>query len=78
MKLNVFIPHRWNNEDFDTISRLLDRTKYEIRDYSVPSTNPFDTIDKRYNVDPKIQIFHLANEMLCLMHHTLKVFDHVA
>ena len=26
-----------------------------LRDYSVPSISPFDTIDKRFNVDPQIQ-----------------------
>lgn len=26
-----------------------------MRDYSVPSSSPFDTIDRRYNVDPQIQ-----------------------
>lgn len=55
MKINVFIPHRWNNEDYSEISALLDRTKYSVRDYSVPASSPFDSIDKRYNVDPKIQ-----------------------
>lgn len=55
MKINVFIPHRWNNDDYSEISALLDRTKYAVRDYSVPESSPFDTIDKRYNVDPKIQ-----------------------
>lgn len=53
--INVFIPHRWNNDDYAEISALLDRTKYRVRDYSVPSSSPFDTIDKRYNVDPKIK-----------------------
>lgn len=53
--LNVFIPHRWNNEDYEDISALLDRTKYKVRDYSVPKDSPFDSIDKRYNVDPQIQ-----------------------
>lgn len=53
--INVFIPHRWNNDDYTEISALLDRTKYNVRDYSVPSSSPFDTIDKRFNVDPKIQ-----------------------
>ena len=48
--INVFIPHRWN-----MISSLLDRTKYKVRDYSVPASSPFDSIDKRYNVDPQIQ-----------------------
>lgn len=55
MKLNIFIPHRWNNDDYKEISNLLDRTKFNVRDYSVPSSSPFDSVDKRYNVDPKIQ-----------------------
>lgn len=55
MRINVFIPHRWNNNDYNEISTLLDRTKYNVRDYSVPSISPFDTIDKRFNVDPQIQ-----------------------
>jgi len=38
--INVFIPHRWNNDDYSEISSLLDRT---------------NSIDRRYNVDPKIQ-----------------------
>lgn len=53
--INVFIPHRWNNDDYEEITALLDRTKYNIRDYSVPSSSPFDSIDSRYNVDPQIQ-----------------------
>ena len=53
--INVFIPHRWNNDDYETITALLDRTKYNVRDYSVPSSSPFDSIDRRYNVDPQIQ-----------------------
>ena len=55
MKINVFIPHRWNNSDYSEISALLDRTKFNVRDYSVPVSSPFDTIDKRFNVDPQIQ-----------------------
>lgn len=55
MSINVFIPHRWNNDDYNEISTLLDRTKFEVRDYSVPAVSPFDTIDKRFNVDPQIQ-----------------------
>jgi hypothetical protein len=55
MKLNVFIPHRWNNNDYSDISALLDRTKYSIRDYSVPSSSPFDRVDLRFKVDPQIQ-----------------------
>ena len=53
--MNVFIPHRWNNYDYNEISVLLDRTKFKVRDYSVPSNSPFDSVDKRYNVDPQIQ-----------------------
>ena len=53
--LNVFIPHRWNNNDYSEISALLDQTKFKGRDYSVPSSSPFDSIDRRYNVDPQIQ-----------------------
>lgn len=53
--INVFIPHRWNNDNYDEISALLDRTKYIVRDYSVPSSNPLDKIDRRFNVDPQIQ-----------------------
>lgn len=55
MRVNVFIPHRWNNTDYSELSALLDRTKYAVRDYSVPVTSPFDRIDKRFNVDPQIQ-----------------------
>lgn len=53
--INVFIPHRWNNDDYYEISVLLDRTKFRVRDYSVPSSSPFDSIDRRYNVDPQIK-----------------------
>jgi len=55
MKINVFIPHRWNNNDYAEISALLDRTKFNVRDYSVPSSLPFDSVDRRFNVDPQIQ-----------------------
>lgn len=53
--MNIFIPHRWNNDDYYEISALLDRTKFRVRDYSVPSNSPFDSVDRRYNVDPQIQ-----------------------
>lgn len=53
--INVFIPHRWNNSDYAEISALLDRTKFKVRDYSVPSSDPFDSVDRRFNVDPQIQ-----------------------
>ena len=64
--INVFIPHRWNNDDYEAITVLLDRTKYNVRDYSVPSSEPFDSIDRRYNVDPKIQRqIKYANVVVC-------------
>ena len=53
--INVFIQNRWNNDDYSEISALLDRTKFKVRDYSVPSSDPFDSVDRRYNVDPQIQ-----------------------
>lgn len=53
--MNVFIPHRWNNNDYAEISALLDRTRFQVRDYSVPASSPFNSIDKRFNVDPQIQ-----------------------
>ena len=43
--INVFIPHRWNNDDYEIITALLDRITYNVRDYSVPSSAPFDSID---------------------------------
>ena len=55
MRINVFIPHRWNNNDYVDISALLDRTKFCVRDYSVPISSPFDSVDRRFNVDPQIQ-----------------------
>lgn len=53
--INVFIPHRWNNNDYEKIKALFDRTRFQVRDYSVPSSNPFDRVDGRYHVDPQIQ-----------------------
>jgi hypothetical protein len=53
--INIFIPHRWNNNDYQEISVLLDRTKFSVRDYSVPSSSPLEHIDRRFNVDPQIQ-----------------------
>lgn len=64
--INVFIPHRWNNSDYAELSALLDRTKYKVRDYSVPSSDPFDSVDRRYNVDPQIQRqIKYANVVVC-------------
>ena len=66
MKLNVFIPHRWNNEDYAELSALFDRTKFDVRDYSVPKYSPFDQIDHRYKVDPQIQKqIRYANVVVC-------------
>lgn len=64
--INVFIPHRWNNDDYAELSALLDRTKFKVRDYSVPSSDPFDSVDRRYNVDPQIQRqIKYANIVVC-------------
>ena len=63
---NVFIPHRWNNNDYSTIKSLLDRTDYKVRDYSVPKSDPFEKIDGRYSVDPQIkQQIKYANVVVC-------------
>lgn len=70
--INVFIPHRWNYNDYEVISALLDRTKYKVRDYSVPSTSPFDSIDSRYNVDPQIK-----RQISKRTHEKTLVFSHV-
>ena len=53
--INVFVPHRWNNDDYEEISKLLERSDFKVRDYSVPKDDPFDSVDRRYNVDPQIQ-----------------------
>ena len=64
--MNVFIPHRWNNNDYAEICALRDRTKFQVRDYSVPASSPFDSIDKRFNVDPQIQKqIRYANVVVC-------------
>ena len=64
--INVFIPHRWNNDDYSEISGLLDRTKFKVRDYSVPQYDPFDTVDYRYTVDPQIkQQIRYASVVVC-------------
>lgn len=55
MKINVFIPHRWNNGDYNEIIKLLDCTKFNVRDYSIPKDSPLDSIDRRFTVDPTIQ-----------------------
>lgn len=52
--INVFIPHRWSTNDYDEISQLLEKTKFEVRDYSVPREKRLLSIDRRYNVDPQI------------------------
>lgn len=47
MDINVFIPHRWNNGDYEELSDLLDRAKFNVRDYSVPKDDAFDSIDQK-------------------------------
>lgn len=40
-KKNVFISHRWDyEEDYDKISAALDRSKYDVSDRSVESSDP--------------------------------------
>lgn len=40
-KKNVFISHRWDyKDDYDKISGVLDRSKYDVSDRSVSSDNP--------------------------------------
>jgi hypothetical protein len=40
-KKNVFISHRWDyKEDYDKICAVLDRSKYDISDRSVESSDP--------------------------------------
>ncbi len=46
-KKNVFISHRWDyKEDYDKISAALDRSKYDVSDRSVESSNPLDGTKK--------------------------------
>lgn len=64
--INVFIPHRWNHNDYDIIGPLLDRTKYRVRDYSIPQTSPLDKVDKRYKLDPQIRLrIDCASVVVC-------------
>lgn len=40
-KTNVFISHRWDyKEDYDKISAVLDRSKYDVSNRSVESSDP--------------------------------------
>jgi hypothetical protein len=40
-KKNVFISHRWDYpDDYNQISAMLDRSKYEVSDRSVERSNP--------------------------------------
>ena len=40
-KTNVFISHRWDyKDDYDKISAALDRSKYDVSDRSVESSDP--------------------------------------
>lgn len=53
--INVFIPHRWNNNDYEELSALLDRIKFKVRDYLFSAFAPFDAIDRRFSIDPQLQ-----------------------
>jgi len=64
--INVFIPHRWNSNDYGILKALLNRTDYIVRDYSVPKSDCFEKIDSRYNVDPQIkQQIKYATVVVC-------------
>lgn len=40
-KKNIFISHRWDyKSDYDKISGVIDRSKYDVSDRSVESSNP--------------------------------------
>ncbi|WP_041225750.1 MULTISPECIES: hypothetical protein [unclassified Dehalobacter] len=40
-KKNVFISHRWDyEEDYEKISAVLDRSKYDVSDRSIESSDP--------------------------------------
>lgn len=54
-RINVFIAHRWTYDDYDEMVALLDRSKYNVSNYSVPRETPFNQIDDRYKVDPQIK-----------------------
>lgn len=46
-KKNVFISHRWDyKEDYEKISAVLDRSKYDVSDRSVESSNPLEGTKK--------------------------------
>lgn len=46
-KKNIFISHRWDyKEDYDKISAALDRSKYDVSDRSVESSDPLDGTKK--------------------------------
>ncbi|MCL1936037.1 MAG: hypothetical protein FWF57_06680 [Defluviitaleaceae bacterium] len=53
--INVFIPHRWNSNDYETISSLLERTKFQVKDSSVTKNEPLEKIDGRFLVDPQLK-----------------------
>jgi hypothetical protein len=46
-KKNIFISHRWDYpEDYEKISNVLDRSKYDVSDRSVEKSNPIDGTQK--------------------------------
>ena len=54
---NVFIAHRWAySEDYDKISACLDRTKFDVADYSDPKDDPLTSSGNYLTHDIKNQI----------------------
>jgi len=46
-EINIFISHRWvYSDDYDKISGALDRSKYDVSDRSVPSSDGLDGTKK--------------------------------
>jgi hypothetical protein len=46
-KKNIFISHRWTySDDYDKISAVIDRSKYDVSDRSVPSSDGLDGTKK--------------------------------
>ena len=46
-KTNIFISHRWDYpDDYEKISAVIDRTKYDVSNRSVESTAPLDGTKK--------------------------------
>ncbi len=57
VKKNVFISHRWDyEEDYEKISAVLDRTKYDVSNRSVESSDPLVGTKKEVTVAIKAKI----------------------